>query len=498
MDNKVKNKKVLKLLGLVGIFLLVFGISYALFTVTLNGTKKVKIKTGKLELQLLDKNDNPIYQIGGGIVESNYEINLDNQVPISDEEGLQSQTFEFKLKNSGNIPTKYTIYLDDVELDDGESRIEDQYIRYSLTKNGSSDYAEDLTNIGANPNRILDKGLINKDITNTYTLKVWIKESAGSDAMNKVFNTTLRVEGSQYVSPFENASFADQLYAKDNVGTLTAPILDGFNRYVSESSGLYKYTDTDNTTTYVYRGNPQDNYVTFAGDTWRILRIQSDGSVKLIREDAVNYVNTTYDSGSSTASGIAYRIVKYNKTDSSDDDNKYSTSNIKNYVEAWYVDILETGYDDKIKANTYCSDRSSPEEISEFAQSQYHSWESLYGIYTRLDKNQDNHYIWMPSVSCADGEEIISKAALITADEYILAGGGTFSGNIYLKTPYWFWTMSPAGFYQYAQALSVADSGYFNYRMVDTNHGVRPVITLIPNISINGGEGTLQRPYIIE
>ena len=46
MDNKKdKRKKILKISGLIGLFLLVFGLSYALFTVTLNGTKKVKVKT---------------------------------------------------------------------------------------------------------------------------------------------------------------------------------------------------------------------------------------------------------------------------------------------------------------------------------------------------------------------------------------------------------------------------------------------------------------------
>ena len=195
MKEESKKKKILKVSGLIGLFLLVFGLSYALFTVTLNGTKKVKIKTGKLELQLLDSNNNPIYITDQNNTTS-YEINLDNQVPVSDEVGLDTKAFEFKLKNTGNIKASYTIYLDDVALESGETRIDDQYIRYSLTKNGSEENPQALSS------RKLDEGTIDTDnATNTYTLKMWIAEDATNEAMDKVFNATLRVEGTQYVAP---------------------------------------------------------------------------------------------------------------------------------------------------------------------------------------------------------------------------------------------------------------------------------------------------------
>ena len=62
MEGKKNNKKkqIIKIAGLIGLFLLVFGLSFALFTVTLNGTKKNRITTGTLSLELLDKNGNPI------------------------------------------------------------------------------------------------------------------------------------------------------------------------------------------------------------------------------------------------------------------------------------------------------------------------------------------------------------------------------------------------------------------------------------------------------
>jgi len=45
------------------------------------------------------------------------------------------------------------------------------------------------------------------------------------------------------------------------------------------------YTYDDLGTSYYYRGNVEDNYVNFAGMCWRIVRIEGDGSIKLILED---------------------------------------------------------------------------------------------------------------------------------------------------------------------------------------------------------------------
>ena len=488
-------KKVIKTIGLICLFLLVIGLSYAIFTVTLNGTKKVKIKTGKLELQLLDENNNDITDANN----AGYVINLDNQVPVDDETGLGTQAFEFKLKNNGTIDAKYTIYLDDVALESGETRLRDSAVMYSLTKNGGSGNPESLTTIGSNPNRKLDGGLIKKDETNIYTLRVWISRYANNSAMDKVFHATLRVEGSQYLSPFENnAPMADQLYAKDNVGTLTAPIQNGFRYETDESEGIYKYTDSKNTTTYVYRGNDLKNYVSFANQTWRILRIQEDGTVKLIRDQALNYENSTYDNGGNAT----YRYVKYNNSYDNDEDSKYSGSNVEAYVNAWYTSEMSE-YDNMIEENTYCSDRYEPEEPSPLKQSDYQSYAHLYGILNR-GKQVGDTYEWNPSISCSEEDEISAKAALITADEVVLAGSmGKFvwrasSIRHYLERSYLYWTMSPAGFNNGATAYGVSNANHDVGSMyVYLYSGVCPVITLKTNTSIASGNGTPKNPYII-
>ena len=491
-DKNVKNK-IIKVIGLITLFVIVFGLSYALFTVALNATKKVRIKTGKLELKLLDKNNNDITS-----GESTYIIDLSNQVPISDEEGLKQVGFEFKLENSGNVFASYTIYLDDVELEEGEERIADNYIKYSLTKNDKEVEKDLLATMGTNPNRTLDTGEIAKDEINMYTLKVWIDEDADNNAMNKVFATTLRVEGVQFVNttPFEYGTFAYQTYKKETVKTLSAPIQDGFSKYVSETSGLYKYVDSNNTTTYVYRGTQLNNYVTFAEQTWRILNIQSDGSIKLIRQDALNYEIGNYNEGSSTANGITYITIKYSDSISSVDNVKYSTSKIKKYLDAWYEAAL-MNYDNKIIENAYCSDRYE-DATSKGATDYWKKINPLYGMYNRVTKNSNNRYMWTPSMSCTTEDTINTKIALITADEFILAGGGNWS-NSYLTRDYWYWTMSPCGYgYGYPLVYGIDNGNNFNYYNVNRPGGaVIPVITLKADVIPSSGNGKRETPYVI-
>ena len=495
MDNNIKRKKVLKVIGLLGLFLLVFGLSYALFTVTLNGTKKVKVKTGKLELQLLDENNNDITDPEN----EGYSLNFDNVAPMSDEDGLKQEGFVFKLKNSGTIVADYKIYLDDVELSSGENRIDDKDIRYSLVKNTYREEAKSLFDLGSNPNRVLDSAVIEPNRTYTYSLKIWIDENAGNDAMNKIFHATLRVEGVQYRPKFSSNTMADTLYRNNEKLNLSyaVPNMDS-----QGEDGLYRYIDTNGVDSYVYRGLTVDNnYVDFANQTWRILRIQSDGTVKLILDDVLDY-----ESELATDSESGEKVIRYSNPFGTVY-NKYSGSYAEQYINDWYQNTMME-YDSKIEENTYCSDRYEDKNSAYFS-ADYVSNEELYGIYNRLDigtwdglsypsDSTLETMSWYPSISCEWGDKINAKAALITADEYILAGGGWTIKN-YLDLDYSWWTMSPMGISSYEREylLNINGGVYWSDKWLYTTAAVRPVITLKANTTIISGNGTSDSPYVV-
>ena len=503
---KKKDKKIIKIIAFLGVLFILFGTSYALFQVTLNGTKKLKMKTGNIKLELLDSNNNPIY-ITNQNNTTTYEINIESAAPTTDQSGLVQEGFTFKLKNTGYLSSTYTIYLDDVALETGEDRMADKYIRYSLTKNNEEAETNYLTRLGTAPNRRVDYGLINRGEVNTYTLKVWLAEDADNDAMGKVFNTTLRVEGEQFISPYEEGSFADQLLKKDYVGVLNAPVQNGFNETTREISGLYKYTDTDNKTTYVYRGLPEDNLVDFAGRTWKIIRIQDDGTVKLIVATLFIYLPSSYNS-SAIHTGFYGTKVTYNYNCNTDECSKYSGSTVEGYINAWYQDKL-SDYNDIIADATYCSDRYEPAEPSLLRQSDFPTWTHLYGLYNRGEKVGDT-YRWSPSVSCNSNDEVNAKAALITMDEYIIACGKTtttpalnsskcYLDNSTLTYPS-SWTMSPAGFdssnpivFKFGNQTNSKSSS-----VGSVDNAVRPVITLKADVIPTSGDGSGSNKYTFE
>ncbi len=165
--------------------LLVFiiGISYAWLQITLTGDKKNTVTVGTLSLKLDDK--------------ASEGIDIDNAVPLSDETGLKTKSYKFELENNGTIVSNYTVYLDDLELEEGKVRLPDQYVKYTLIKNGKESSPALLSTTGTNPNRILDSGKLKVGEKNTYELKVWIDSNADNSIMGMTFLTKIRVEATQ-------------------------------------------------------------------------------------------------------------------------------------------------------------------------------------------------------------------------------------------------------------------------------------------------------------
>ena len=60
---------------------------------------------------------------------------------------------------------------------------------------------------------------------------------------------------------------------------------------VSGGNGLYK--DEYESGRYIYRGQDPDNYITFNGETWRIIAKETDGTYKIIRNDVL--ANRAFD-----------------------------------------------------------------------------------------------------------------------------------------------------------------------------------------------------------
>ena len=180
MEKKNKKTTVI-IISIFIVLILAILISYAYFTTELNGTDQI-VKVGELEL-VLD--------------ETSEGLSLDNAVGISDSEGLSLEGSTFKLINNGSKTVDYTIYLDDNTIEETDTRIDDKYLKYNLTKNGISNGASLLTSIKTNSNRVLDSGTIEGKSTNEYNLNLWITSDVDGNYSGQVFSGKLRVEVSQ-------------------------------------------------------------------------------------------------------------------------------------------------------------------------------------------------------------------------------------------------------------------------------------------------------------
>ena len=260
MKEAIKKNKKFIIIGLVIIILLLIGIAFAYLTTTLQGDKEYLVRAGTLDL----------------VLEEGNELTLEKQIPLEDSEGMKLDGFNFSIVNNGKIDTDYTIYLDDMELSEGESRIPDSSIRYSLTRNDETFMTKNMTTMGSNPNRRVDFGTIAPDETINYTLRIWIDYDATTEeASGKVFKGKLRVVATQSVG--------------EAAGTVLLDNIPEENQY------------DDGTDTFI-TGEDPDNYIWYSGKLWRAVSVNNEAkTVKLVTHGNISFMS--YDDDSTAFEG---------------------------------------------------------------------------------------------------------------------------------------------------------------------------------------------------
>ena len=287
-----------------------------------------------------------------------------------------------------------------------------------------------------------------------------------------------------------------------------------------ETVGIYEET-TSKGKTYYYRGNVENNYLVFADKYWRIIRINEDGTVRIIYSgeksevdaagketilaNGYNDSNTQYTQIQTSAFNSSFtrsEYVGYTYTEGlqrPSTQNGGTPSTIKGILDSWYSTNIgnKTEYDNKVASGGsagFCNDR---EMASGYTWSSEPSSTISYAAFERIYTNR------RPSYECSNTNDMYTtKIGFITADEVAYAGGvyGTNNYGYYLYTGNFYWTMSPLGFNSgWASVFSVSSTGHFsgNYYVFST-FGMRPVINLKANVQITGGNGTADNPYIVQ
>ena len=464
------------------------------------------------------------------------QLNLSNEFPIKDEDGMKKTPFTFKITNNCNNYVKAYITID--PLKEGTANyILSKYMKANVSTKGTTDGTSLI--IGTQNTKVLDNkhnGYIVKEVglnskeSKEFDLRLWIdydttkEQAAGMTYLSQVVIVT---------EPGNEPTFAETILANNEVKT---PITTPGAAISTADEAILASAEDDNGTSYYFRGAVTNNYVEFANKCWRIVRVGGDGSVKLILHNdntakAANpcasannstsaafarYSGTTYKSAfNSSYNDNAYVGFKYGTVGSGTYEATHANTNkstILTNLETWYTNNLKT-YESVIDNSVWCNDKTNvtdttynPWNYSNVNGLGYGTNVTYYGATQRLVSTSGSAGGTGPSLKCNGNlSKITSKVGLITADELALAGYAFNTNNTttYLQenaTDTYWWSLSPNYFNgSSAYVWGVyGGSGNFGYNYVNATRGVRPSISLISLTTISGGFGTSEEPYIIE
>ena len=366
-------------------------------------------------------------------------------------------------------------------------------------------------------------------------------------------NFTTKVLDPNVPDHWYDAGDTTLLYAlrNDSSNNIQTPLTTPGHDVSTDSEALLARTTDDYGYSLYFRGNVQNNYVSFAGMCWRIVRVLGNGAIKLTLEN-----NTTTDCTTTTRNAAFADIITLSEGEGDETviDNATKTvfnnekknnayigymygdpdgktiasvhanttdSTILTNLKTWYNNNLST-YSNYLEDVIWCNDKSFND--AEPGKSGIGKNDTDYSALTRLRTSEtanptlicpaDNLGGKLSKFTSSDteyGNGALNgyPIGLLTADEVVFAGSKfgfnvLSSGNLSFLHDYlnsdnikakW-WTMTP---YKSINARMVAvkiDGGLVS-EITDEKNGVRPAIALKALTTISGGNGTAASPYII-
>ncbi len=326
--NKKKIKNILTIGTTLILLVAIIGISYAAFSFAGTGQKLNTITTGAITMEY---------------VESTNVISMNNALPTTDGTGKirlnDGEYFDFTVKSSiiGNTDINYEIAV----KEGNGNTFDGKNIKFYLTKvnsDGSEEeamppktYSEDPSGNGytGRPSDMMSLFVGNLsqqgDTEIKYRLRLWVDESYNPQSDNG--GLVYKVKVNVYGQTSDTVAQVEDTYCKDNGFTtlsdcmlvmnnhenyietakqnIVAKGTPDFSKTATTDEGLFMIEDDDGAS-YYYRGAVKNNYVSFAGFIWRIIRRNGDGSVRLIYSG-----KTTSDTGTAVTIGNSQYNSKY-------------------------------------------------------------------------------------------------------------------------------------------------------------------------------------------
>ena len=472
-------------------------------------------------------------------------------------------TLTVNLTGAANLLTTCT--YDIVYEYDSTSNV---YGKSPTTKNGNKEITLQVSNVNGTNNFANEK---NFDFDSSWSgLKRTLVSGATISSNGTLTTQNISITGKYYnltipQTSIEGKAFTGKIYVtnhscstseippayitllnayggKDNITEL--PDSAFANATTASDKGMYAkaddYTATTGMKSYYYRGAVNNNWVQFGkeGDKdiyWRIIRINGDGSIRMIYSGTTDPKNESSVTGSNgvymTGTGTQITVDSTNTFafNSSYDNPSYvgymftegqqhgngTPSTIKTAIDNWYkTTTLETDATTKelvSQDQIFCNDRSATTSSSgtpgEISGSMSTNTLYYYGAYVRLITNKS------PKLTCTTASDkftvntsngngaLTYPVGIITADEVAMAGGvyGSSNSSYYLYTNQYYWSGSPFifnGVSSSTYGFGVAGSGLVDAHIVSDDGGARPVVSLSSKAKLSGS-GTYSNPYTV-
>ena len=509
-----KNKKLI-VLGVLALILIISGITYAILTWT-SSKINIGLTSDCFTIDYTKGND-----IANASIKALNESDLISDNKFTIKEGIALTYANIGIKSTCTIEGYGSLYLNVTTLSSAFSTGNSKgALKYAVLDNTSTTSTVTVASLLNQQFNIVSKG----SITSTGKITLLTKQLSNTK-LNK-YLIVIYADVSKIANDAMDASFNGTVSADANQGNIAKVTLTSLN--LSPSSGTPNFTKTsiddktngiyssedDLGTSYYFRGNVTNNYVKFANKYWRIIRINGDGTIRMI------YAGTSAHANGYNDYSVNDMSIGTSAFNSSRDDNTYvgymfgtkgastyanthsntTNSTIKTKLDSWYdTNIVNTGNEKYIVDAIYCNDRSVSSGTG------IGTTNTTYAAQTRISNGQ-------PTLKCTNNSDKFTKSTtigngkltkmigLITSDEVIYAGGksGTNNKEYYLYSGKWYWTMAPYSYASgYACVYNVNDYGnLYNEGVIDARGAVRPVVSLKSD-AISRGSGTAASPFLV-
>ena len=413
--------------------------------------------------------------------------------------GVSYAFYEQKVNDEKNLSLVYTNeklsinYLDGKDFDLKDIKPGDTYTkRVSITNVSSNDIFATVSlmdvekpsdaNLTLSLFNSNNEEIYNSEITNIDTEVVKTVELNAGKTLSYI--VMIKNSGDSTIDNF----FADMLVyteaAKADVKTIKNTILE--NNKVAEpltgvgkdiatyNEGLIKSIDDDGEA-YLFRGNVVNNYLNFGGFTWRIVRINGDGTVRLILDGALDD-NSAYNNNTDIVDDYTTKM-------------NFDSSDAKSKLNVWLSGNL-SDVSNYIVQSTFCNDNNV------FKEENGIEYLNPYNR-TFIDNNV--------SLVC-NGTKVKNQIGLLNVDEVVMAGAfqdktnmNLYLNNQNIKTGWW--TMSGSQILadnNVVDGFVVLNNGSLAYdKKANMQFALRPVISLDKNTVVTG-TGTNSDPYVVK